>query len=64
MLKSDENFDISEFKDIESTEDMQKAMEHARMASISQTKTNVAYRQRVLSLIQEADSRKLFEQYC
>ncbi len=41
--------------------EMQDAMERSRKAQLDQIKTNAPFRERIVSLIKEADSRGLFD---
>ncbi len=58
LLKKDDDFNVADLKEMfNDKEDMEVAMEKAKQTSLKQAKTNAPYRDRILTLVQEAESR-------
>ncbi len=62
LLEKDEDFDVAEMKEMDLKE-MDALNEKTKQVSERQAKTNLPYRERLLTLCQEADARGFFDKY-
>ena len=62
-MKKDEDFDMSQFNEMDSQDAMEKTMDNAAKSAVRQLKVNLPFRQRNFSLLREAIARGFLDDF-